>query len=118
MNDETHGMGLECDEREGGANRVAEPEPEGNRQLEWARRLNIRIYIPMTHHLVETVALIGSDRQLRPDLEPFSGMLVNLLFADFDPYILNESVSDVICPVTGRHALRDGGKVDLEKHGP
>ncbi len=102
MHNETYGVGLECNERESGPQTITEPEPEGNcESLRSPRICRVRIDIPVSDHLTESVALVGRCNEFRPDLEPLSGVFVNLFIADFNTDILNQSVSDVVRPING-----------------
>jgi hypothetical protein len=102
MHNETYGVGLECNEGESGSQTITEPEPEGDcESLGGPRICCIRIDIPVSDHLTESVALVGRCNEFRPDLEPLSGVFVNLLVSDFNADILNQGVSDIVTPVNG-----------------
>ena len=44
-------------------------------------------------HIVQGISLSRARAQRGPDLHPFSGLLVNLLFADFQRYFFNERIT-------------------------
>ena len=81
----------------------------------------VGINIPVPHHLVEPVLLVGGSDELRPDLQPFACVAIDLLFADFDADIVNQGVTDVVCPVDGNRVLRirsigrNGGEVYFQE---
>ena len=119
MHDDAHGVRLESDEWQSGADRVTEPEPEGNRELQRGRRVDARgrIHIPVPHHLVVSVTLVLGNREFAPDVEPFTGVFVDLAFADLDTDIVDQRTGGIVDPVDGwigGIGLRDGWEVNLD----
>ena len=110
-------MCLEGNKRERGTDRITEPEPERNGQVEIRGCIDRRRRedIPVSDHLVIAVSLTCRYRQLSPDIQPFSGMLVYLLFADFYTDIMDECISDVVHPVVGAIGLRKRGEIDFDE---
>lgn len=115
-------MCLQSNERQRRTNQVAEPEPEGHGDLHGSEGYiePWGIHIPVSHHFIIAVTLCSRRRELSPDVEPLSGMFINLHLSDFDTYILNECVTDVVDPVidgTGT-GIHQRWKIDLKKERP
>ena len=83
----------------------------------------IRINVPVPHHLVEAVLLVSGGDEFRPDLQPFAGVAIDFLFADFDADIVDQRMPDVVCPVDGNRVLWirgigwNGGEIDFQEEG-
>ena len=43
----------------------------------------VGIDIPVPDHIVESIPLVGGNGQFCPDIEPFTGVFVDLLVSDF-----------------------------------
>ena len=104
MDDNTNRMRLEGNQRQSGADRVTEPETKRDREMErrwFGLRWKGRIYIPVTDHLIVSIPLIGRNREFSPDVQPFPGVFVYLLFTDFYTDIVDQSIADIIHPPIG-----------------
>lgn len=72
----------------------------------------------MPHHFVKAITEPCRCCQFGPQFHPLSGLFVDLLLTDFDTYIADQCVTDVIDPVVRGAFCASGGnrrQIDLEE---
>ena len=122
MDDYAYGMGLERNEREGRTECGIEPESEWYREPEGAALGRGGKHVRLSDHFVIAIALLSGSRELRPDLEPGTGMFVNLLIADFNADRVNQEMPDAVGPIdryrgaVGGTDIGQRGQVHFEEH--
>ena len=75
----------------------------------------------VSDHLEVSALLFGGECELIPDVHPVAVLLVDLLSADFDLYVIDDVLTDIVQPagvdaaaVEGNHGLVDLWQGDLE----
>lgn len=84
LENQADGMRLKGNQRQGFSDRVTKPEAEGDNEALGLARGRGGKHVGVSDHVIEGDALVGGHREGGPDLEPGTGVFVNLLVADFD----------------------------------
>ena len=68
----------------------------------------------MTDHLAESDLLASGDGQLRPDLEPVTGLAVDTLSTDLNLHLADQVVTHIVHPTEGAAEVSDLRQVSLQ----